>query len=514
MRGEDEDFLQRSRPVLAMLRKTPSGFAVMRDAQGKELLTHFADGKGKTTTTPEGLDTFLHPLTDSVAELATMDYASASRSGITFYGGTPLYLPIWPVQDADDNVLGTVTLGTVLSEAYFEQQTQFDGYMFTLSRGNETDNTGVQRVSSDDAEAVLLLTDIDGEPVRLTVHSNREVYQTGRRALVGTVWVLVLIAVVFIAVMYVVTTSGMIRPIERLTSDIASLPGTTEGLSDQSYMRAAEFQTLTEAINGLVRRLNETNMSLAVFDHILNGMNAYLYVSDPMTGEVIFINDRMREHFDIDESCIGKPCWQLLKNEWTDRCAYCPLPELAKDPSKIITWEEQNRRTGRYYRNSDSLIQWMDGSRVHLHHRVDITDLKEVEAALTRRLKQQALMSDISRGFIETRESDSFIQDTLRAAGEFIGAGRALVTHIDPNTLETTLTHEWANSADRLRPLGDKFKPFTPGHPVYDALVVRGEPYLAVSDIPSYQALAHFVRDGAKAFCRCRSMWTARCGAS
>ncbi|MDL2319216.1 response regulator, partial [Eubacteriales bacterium OttesenSCG-928-A19] len=256
---------------------------------------------------------------------------------------------------------------------------------------------------------------------------------------------------------------------------------------------------LTASINELVHRLNESSISHSVLDHILNGMNAHLYVSDPVTGEVIFINDVMCEHFGLDKSCIGTPCWSLLQNEQTDRCSYCPLPELAENPGQVILWEEKNDRTGRYYRNADSLIDWPDGRKVHLHHRVDITDVKQAEATLTRRLRQQEIMSDITRAFITNQDTDEFIREALRVSGEFIDAGRMIIMRLEPGR-DASLVYEWANAQQNLRPIGERYVPIKPGNPMYDALVTQRAPYLAANDVTTMQGLDYISRDNIRSF--------------
>ncbi|WP_443935664.1 diguanylate cyclase domain-containing protein, partial [Phascolarctobacterium faecium] len=68
--------------------------------------------------------------------------------------------------------------------------------------------------------------------------------------------------------------------------------------------------------------------------------------------------------------------------------------------NKTIHWEEVNSKTGRIYENHDSLINWFDGSIVHLQQSIDITDSKkafhdacfdELTNTLTRRAGKELL---------------------------------------------------------------------------------------------------------------------------
>ncbi len=118
-----------------------------------------------------------------------------------------------------------------------------------------------------------------------------------------------------------------------------------------------------------------------MLESVLNGMDAYLYVSDPETDEILFINDKMREHFGIKSAGVGEICWKTLQSGMESRCPFCPMHQLSANPGAIVEWEEHNTATLRYYKNTDRLIAWPDGRMVHLQHSVDITGLKEAELA-------------------------------------------------------------------------------------------------------------------------------------
>ncbi len=119
----------------------------------------------------------------------------------------------------------------------------------------------------------------------------------------------------------------------------------------------------------------ESAKMLSVLKNILNGMDAYVYVSDMVTDEILFINNRMKDGFGLDDSAVGKTCWKVLQDGFTERCSFCPNIRLAKDPGTPVAWEEHNTVTKRHYKNVDSVIEWMDGRKVHMQHSADITDI-------------------------------------------------------------------------------------------------------------------------------------------
>ncbi|MCL2792050.1 MAG: transporter substrate-binding domain-containing protein [Spirochaetaceae bacterium] len=128
-----------------------------------------------------------------------------------------------------------------------------------------------------------------------------------------------------------------------------------------------------------VKEANEANKiktkSLNTLESILNGLEAMIYVSVPDTGEILFVNDYMKQHYNLEGNCVGQICYKVLQKDMNEKCDFCPCYQLDKDPGETIVWEEKNTLTGRSYRNSDRYIVWPDGRIVHLQYSVDITEL-------------------------------------------------------------------------------------------------------------------------------------------
>lgn len=145
-------------------------------------------------------------------------------------------------------------------------------------------------------------------------------------------------------------------------------------------------------------------------DTILDGMRANVYVTDPATDKILYMNRYMREDYGLDRP-EGTLCWQTLQRNLDRRCPFCPVDKLeAAEPGRLVEWEETSSKTGRVYRNCDSLIRWFDGSLVHLQQSVDITDVKtasidELTELLTRRVGKGRLQARMDR---ERDEGDVF----------------------------------------------------------------------------------------------------------
>ena len=116
--------------------------------------------------------------------------------------------------------------------------------------------------------------------------------------------------------------------------------------------------------------LNQFN----ALSRILENLDANVYVSDMDTNEILFINKRMRDEFGLDEDCVGQLCWKVLQENMGAPCEFCPYETLIKNRGVPHTWEEFNSATKMHYRNTDAIIEWIDGREVHMQHSVNITE--------------------------------------------------------------------------------------------------------------------------------------------
>ncbi|MCL2761944.1 MAG: ATP-binding protein [Treponema sp.] len=145
----------------------------------------------------------------------------------------------------------------------------------------------------------------------------------------------------------------------------------------------------------LYTNMKEPNKTLRAMQNILNGIDGFVYVSVPETGELLFMNEKMKKAFNIAGDVSGQYCYKVLQGGCDTICAFCPCHQLDKDPDAVIVWEEYNTITKRYYYNTDCYIGWITGSKVHLQHSVDITDIKVLtEAKIKAEHESQQLMHE------------------------------------------------------------------------------------------------------------------------
>ncbi|MDR0455030.1 MAG: PAS domain-containing protein [Deferribacteraceae bacterium] len=114
---------------------------------------------------------------------------------------------------------------------------------------------------------------------------------------------------------------------------------------------------------------------------ILNGLDAYICVTDPDTCEILYLNDRIRKSFGIESDAAGQFCFKILQNV-NERCGFCPYFQLKKEPDKIIVWEQQEPVINKIFRKTAMLIDWSNGKKGHLEYGIDITDIVHTQKVL------------------------------------------------------------------------------------------------------------------------------------
>ena len=162
--------------------------------------------------------------------------------------------------------------------------------------------------------------------------------------------------------------------------DEAGMPVRIAGAVEDINEKKRVHQELAEA-----HRINSE--SLRTLESIMNGLDGMFFVAVPDTGELLFINDRMKKNFNLDDDCIGQCCYRVFQHSGSTRCDDCPCHRLDKEPDKAVVWDEKDELTGRSYHNADRYISWPDGRTVHLQYSVDMTELIEAkEVAEAQRL--------------------------------------------------------------------------------------------------------------------------------
>ncbi|MBI4798752.1 MAG: response regulator [Desulfarculus sp.] len=116
---------------------------------------------------------------------------------------------------------------------------------------------------------------------------------------------------------------------------------------------------------------------------VLDSLDAWVYVADLETHEVLFANRKLRQ--DIGQDPQGRPCWQTLHQGQEGPCDFCTnylLVDLEGQPlAEPYLWELRDPHSGRWQALHDRAIRWLDGRLVRLTVALDIGDRVAAEEA-------------------------------------------------------------------------------------------------------------------------------------
>ncbi|KUK93637.1 MAG: PAS domain S-box [Thermotogales bacterium 46_20] len=115
---------------------------------------------------------------------------------------------------------------------------------------------------------------------------------------------------------------------------------------------------------------------------VMDSIDAFIYVADMETYEVLFINKYGQDLFgDI----VGQTCWKSLQQGQDGPCSFCTNDRLLDEkgqPTGVYKWEFKCTRNGRWYKLHDSTFRWTDGRLVRIEIATDITEQKRIEEEL------------------------------------------------------------------------------------------------------------------------------------
>jgi PAS domain S-box-containing protein len=131
---------------------------------------------------------------------------------------------------------------------------------------------------------------------------------------------------------------------------------------------------------------------------ILDAIDEKVYVSDPETNEILYVNPAKKAIF--GEDIIGQKCHKIFQG-LDAPCDFCTNPMIfGENIGKTHIWEFQNRKTGRWLRCIDRAIPWSDGGMMRFEMAIDIHERKVAEAEQQKSEKRFLdLAGTINEGF-------------------------------------------------------------------------------------------------------------------
>lgn len=169
---------------------------------------------------------------------------------------------------------------------------------------------------------------------------------------------------------------------------------------------------------------------------LLNEISELVYVSDPETYELLFVNQTGCQTLHL-ENYKHKKCYEILQGK-TSSCEFCTNDRLCDD--NFYTWEFTNPSIGRHFLLKDKIIQWR-GKTARMEIAFDITERELQKQELKNMLDVQTLITNCVRMLYAVDDLDQTINAVLTQIGEFLVSDRAYVFEIKDELMNNT--HEW-----------------------------------------------------------------------
>lgn len=214
--------------------------------------------------------------------------------------------------------------------------------------------------------------------------------------------------------------------------------GESGAWSQDERALAAPVRALLELTAGWVRWSGACMQQNNVLNEIMDSLSAGIYITDPETDQILFMNKTMKRMFS-EPHPEGKVCWRVLQKGMNRRCDFCPIPLLQSSGEEhpSCLWEETNSG-GRVFENHDMLIPWVDGRTVHIQQSLDVTEV--------RRLYQAATIDDLT-GLLNRPAGRSALQKLLdRAAREHKVLTVCQLDIDDLESINETFGHEMGDA--------------------------------------------------------------------
>jgi len=166
----------------------------------------------------------------------------------------------------------------------------------------------------------------------------------------------------------------------------------------------------------------ERSQLLSIFESI----DEIIYVSDPCTYELLYMNKKMRKLFTNDY--IGKKCYSLLQGK-KKPCDFCTNAIILGNNGAPYRWEHYNPLLDNTYSITDRIIKWSDGRDVRFEIAYDISEQKKLETVLEessewyRTLAEDipALATRLSKDMVFTYANEAYCHFYSRDSADILG---------------------------------------------------------------------------------------------
>lgn len=186
---------------------------------------------------------------------------------------------------------------------------------------------------------------------------------------------------------------------------------------------------------------NGADLSIAEqerFSSIVDGMDELVYVRDPDTYELLYLNASGRALTGMYDYK-GRQCYKVLMGRDTP-CGDCSSCVLSSDVYHVR--EMQNPYLQRHFLVKEKRIGWK-GKIVALSVAIDVTEKEVMTKRVQEKLDFEKNITDCTRMLVEETDIRKAINELLRSIGAFYSAERAYLFELQDNQLYWDNTYEW-----------------------------------------------------------------------
>ncbi len=203
---------------------------------------------------------------------------------------------------------------------------------------------------------------------------------------------------VFLLIMF---SRRTIKDVDRIIQGVRAM---RSDLSKRIEGAGGELGEVASSINAMAADIDkatkESQRAIAVLQSVLNNVDATVYVCDPATKRLIYMNEYLREML------AGRGihtqdglCHETLQGN-SEPCSFCPQKHLFDQDGNPnfapIRWEIHNSILNRDFLVTDRLVTWHDGRLLHMEVGTDITERKALVVAEAANQAQRNFLARMS----------------------------------------------------------------------------------------------------------------------